>query len=373
MSCRAFRLALLTGVASAMIGCTGTPKPSPVALQALSSQVPVRQLWATRVGAGSASLRPAVAEALVVVAARSGDVTALDATTGERRWQADAGTPLSAGVGFDGRFAAVVTERNELVVFDQGKLAWRAPLGSRVVTAPLVAGERVFIHGIDRSVAAFDALNGRRLWANQRPGDPLTLAQPGVLLPVQDLLVASIGTRLVALDATRGVARQEWSIATPRGLNEVERLADVVGPLARLDDALCARAYQHAVGCVSTRTGKLLWTKPAGGYNGLASTGRVVVGADASDRVTAWDPADGKVAWTNESLLYHELGSPAALAKALVFGAKDGVLHFLSPQDGRPIARFGTDGSAITAAPVRAGQALIAVTQKGGVFAFQAD
>jgi len=37
------------------------------------------------------------------------------------------------------------------------------------------------VMGVDRIVHAFDALDGRRLWSYQRPGEALTLAQPGVL------------------------------------------------------------------------------------------------------------------------------------------------------------------------------------------------
>jgi outer membrane protein assembly factor BamB len=47
-----------------------------------------------------------------------------------------------------------------------------------VVTAPLVAGERVFVVGVDRSVQAFDAATGRLLWVMRRPGDALTWGRP---------------------------------------------------------------------------------------------------------------------------------------------------------------------------------------------------
>ena len=74
-------------------------------------------------------------------------------------------------------------------VLDAGKLLWRKPVGTKVVTAPLVAGERIFVLGVDRRVIAWDALDGRKLWQQQRPGEPLRLAHrplprpgPGQLL-----------------------------------------------------------------------------------------------------------------------------------------------------------------------------------------------
>ena len=97
----------------------------------------------------------------------------------------------------------MVTREGELVVFDQGSVKWRKALGTRVTTAPLVAGERVFVLGVDRAVQAFDVLDGRKLWVMKRPGDPLTLAQSGVLSAFKDTLVVGQGPRgyVLGLDA----------------------------------------------------------------------------------------------------------------------------------------------------------------------------
>jgi outer membrane protein assembly factor BamB len=90
-------------------------------------------------------------------------------------------------VGSDGRHAAVVTNDNELQVFDQGKWLWTERLPGRVITPPLVAGERVFVQAVDRSVRGYDALDGRWLWQYQRPGgEPLALATSGVLGAFRD-------------------------------------------------------------------------------------------------------------------------------------------------------------------------------------------
>jgi len=52
-----------------------------------------------------------------------------------------------------------------------GKELWRQHVESAVVTAPFVGGERVFVLGVDRSVIAFDAIDGHRLWTYARPGE----------------------------------------------------------------------------------------------------------------------------------------------------------------------------------------------------------
>ncbi|MNL72311.1 Outer membrane protein assembly factor BamB precursor [compost metagenome] len=52
-------------------------------------------------------------------------------------------------------------------------------------------------------------------------------------------------------------------------------------------------------------------------------------------------------------------------------GDFEGYVHFLSREDGQVIARMKTDGSAITAAPVVAGQTLVIQTRDGDVYGFQ--
>src|SRR5205823_1854176 len=176
-----------------------------------------------------------------------------------------------AGVGSDGRFAAVVTRDGELVTLEAGRVLWRKPLALRITTAPLVAGERVFVLAGDRSLHAFDALDGTRLWEVRRPSDPLTLAQAGVLAPFKDTLLAGQGSRLAGLDPLNGDLRWEVPVGSPRGTNEVERLADLVAPAARVGDVICVRSFQASVGCVNPERGTLAWNKTVGGTDGIAA------------------------------------------------------------------------------------------------------
>lgn len=45
----------------------------------------------------------------------------------------------------------------------------------------------------------------------------------------------------------------------------------------------------------------------------------------------------------------------------------------MSREDGSPLNRLSTDGSAVVATPVVAGQTLVVVTRSGGVFGFTPD
>jgi outer membrane protein assembly factor BamB len=361
-----------------LAGCASTEKPKPTPLEAVSSpQLPGRQLWKQSIGDVGFPLAVAVHGTSLTVADDGGHLFSFEADTGRELWRASVGDKLSAGVGGDGRISAVVSRDNELIVLDGGKPAWRKRLSSRVVTSPLVAGERVFVLGIDRSVQAFDAFDGRKLWTYQKASDALTLAQPGVLMPFKDTLLVGQGSRLVGLDPTLGTVRWDPSLATPRGTNEVERLADLVGPAARTGDMVCARAFQAAVACVNAERGSLLWSRNAVGTDGVAVDEQLVFGADASDRATAWRISDGSVAWTLERLLYRGLTAPlfvqAGTAGAFVVGDSEGFVHWLSRDGGTTLLRMPTDGEPIRVTPVKVGVITVVVTAEGGVFAFRTE
>ncbi|HEX3140289.1 MAG TPA: PQQ-binding-like beta-propeller repeat protein, partial [Rhizobacter sp.] len=206
-----------------------------------------------------------------------------------------------------------------------------------------------------------------------RPAEALILSSPGVLMPFKDTLVVGQGAKMTGLDPLRGALRWETTVASPRGTNEVERLADLVGPAARVGDVICARAFQSAVGCVNAERGSTLWSRNAGGVIGVGADSEMVVGTDASDRITAWRATDGGVAWTIEKLLYRNLSAPLVAGKAFVMGDVDGMVHWFVRDTGEAVLRMPTDGSAIKTTPVASGLTLLVVTSGGGLFAFRPE
>ena len=367
------RIAILLALAVSLSGCSlfGPGRPKPKALEPITPSIAVRSLWSQNIGPVQFAMTVAVDGTTVTVASSDGHVTAIDAASGKVLWSGDVHGHIAAGVGSDGRTAAVVTREGELVVLEAGQVKWRKALGVRVATAPLVAGGRVFVLAVDRAVQAFDGQDGTRIWQVPRSGDPLTLADAGVLTAFKNTLIVGQGPRLAGIDPVSSVVRWEVPIGSPRGANEVERLADLIGPALRIGDTFCARSFQAAVGCVDAEKGNLIWTKTVGGNDAIGGDAEFVFGADASDRLTAWKTADGEVAWTSDALLYHILSAPAVLGDSVVFGDAEGTLHFLSRRKGVAQLRLKTDGSGIEVPPVVVGGVLVVVTRSGVMSAYR--
>lgn len=377
-SIRAVAAVCAISAAVALAGCSMLPtsmggaaeKPKPAELPPNAALIAVRAAWTARVGEVGLPLTVNVRGSTVTLAGSDGTVAAIDAATGRDLWRANVGGPLAAGVGSDGKVTAVVTRANELVALDSGKEIWRKKLTAVAYTAPFVAGARVFVLTADRAVTGYDGQTGRKLWSQQRPGEPLVLRQGGVMLAVGNTLVVGLSGRMVGLDPLTGAVRWEAPLASPRGINDVERLVDLVGSVARDGDTVCARAFQTAVGCVNAARGAVLWTKPSNGNEGLSGDGRLVFGTEADGKVVAWKSENGERAWITDRLQYRALTAPLSLGRSVVIGDNTGLVHMLSREDGTPLNRLTTDGSPVAAAPVVAGNTLVVVTRNGGVYGF---
>lgn len=371
---QACRLGVLVMLVGTLAACAGPEKPKPADLGPNTQLIGIRSAWSSSIGSVGFPLHVQVIGNSLFVAGSDGVVAAIDARTGGDVWRTALGTALSAGVGSDGHYVAVVSRENELIILAAGREIWRQKLGAVTLTAPLVAGDRVFVLSTDRSVASFDAASGRKLWQlQQRSGDALVLGQSGLILAVGDTLVVGLGGRLVGMNPQNGNVRWDAPIANSRGTNEVERLVDLVAGVSRVGDQVCVRAFQSAVGCVDADKGRLVWSKPASGSTGLYGDETTVLGTESDGKVQAWRRIDGERLWTSERLRYRSLTAPLLAGRSVVVGDESGTLHFLALQDGEPLNRVPTDGSPLASAPVLIGQTVVAVTQRGGIFGFRPE
>ena len=119
---------------SALLAACADDVAKPTPLEPLEAKIAGHEVWklslssfgtlnALAGNAGFGSQGAVAAGNNLVIAALNGVLVSVDAATGKENWRADAGGRLSAGVGSDGRFTAVVTRDGDLVTLDGGKVA----------------------------------------------------------------------------------------------------------------------------------------------------------------------------------------------------------------------------------------------------------
>ena len=349
---------------------SGPTPPKPASLPPVSGGLSIHQAWSVQLGAVDDHLRLSGAKGLLAMGSAKGQLRVVDAQTGALRWQAQT-RAIGAGVGFDGQRVALINDINQLEVWVEGKRVWMQPLTARGFTPPLVAGERVFALTADRQLHAFDALTGRNLWSQVGSGEPLVLQSPGLLAAWGNTLLVGWGERLVGVEPLSGRAQWDIALTMARGTNEIERLRDAVAGVHAAGGVVCARSFNTAVTCGDPTTRQRLWSANRDGVQGVSGNEQAVWATDGSSRITGWSLRDGKEIWTQEALLHRQVTAPVVLGKSLAVGDLDGWVHWLSVDKGAIMARMPTDGSRLLAAPIVVGNTVVALTQRGGVYAWR--
>lgn len=371
LSRRVAQLAVAGSAALVLAGCSafGSGKTELAPLAANAAQYAIQQSWSQDVGRlGDIELTPHVLGQAITVASENGSITSLDSSTGAVLWQTRLRDKLAAGVGSDGDTYAVVSIRNEVIAVRNGEEQWRYRLPARSYTSPFVAGGRVFILTADRTVTALDADNGALIWRTERDSEPLVLQKSGVLLAVRNTLVTGHLGRLSGLSPDSGMEYWEARLITPRGINDIERLVDLVGRYSRIGGDICVQAFQSAIGCINAERGVTRWSQRVNGSVGVDGNASTVFSVENNGRVQAWARNDGQNRWLSDSLQHRSLTAPLALERSVAIGDSTGMLHLLGLDDGKPVNRIQLHRSGLRVAPFLAGSRVIAIANNGTVY-----
>ena len=155
-------------------------------------------------------------------------------------------------------------------------------------------------------------------------------------------------------------------------MHEVERLADLIGPLARVDDEACVRAFQFSVACLELNRGSVRWSRPQAGTQAVAANLQLVVGADSTDRLSAWKADNGDNVWRIDRFVNRGLSAPVLWGDRIAVADAQGYLHILAQADGRTLTRTELDAP-LAGAPKLVRDTLLVVTRRGTVYAFRAN
>ncbi|NBW54752.1 MAG: outer membrane protein assembly factor BamB [Betaproteobacteria bacterium] len=364
-ACSRWILGLLAAV---MLTACGSPKPKPAQIPPIKADKPIQALWQFKMGDDISFVQSLqVVQERLALTSDNGKIAVVNVRNGQTEWRFELKTALSTGAGFDGEHVAAVTLNNELVVLKAGKVLWRSRLTSQSYTQPLVAGERVFMLMADRSILAFDLASGQRLWSQQRPGEPLVLKQNGVLMPFQNTLLVGLGGRLTALNPDNGQVKWDVAVANPRGINDLERLVDLVAKPSRVVNSVCVRAFQSQVGCVDALRGSIVWTRSSVGSQGLDGNDKLLIGTESNGMVQAWSRITGDRVWDTDRLKYRDLTGPLLTSKGIVIGDSGGWLYLLSVADGSLINRVQTSSDGLASTPTALAEGGFAVLTRDGL------
>lgn len=348
------------------------PKMAPLA--PLKNSADLRQQWSVSAGkAGDYIFSPAVVGSAVYVAGRDGQVQKIE--DGKVVWKINAGQTLSSGVGADARLVVVGTPKGDVLAFstETGKPLWQAKVTSEVLAAPTVGDDGVAVKSGDNRVVLLDASDGGRKWIYQRSTPPLSVRSAGApVFSDRYVFVGFPGGKLVALALQNGAPVWEGTVALPKGATELDRVADVVASPVIEGRQVCAVAFQGRVACFDLgQSGAMIWSRDISSATGLALDGRYLFVTDEKGAVHALDRLSGSSLWKQDKLLNRRVSGPAVRRGAVAVADAEGLVHFLSREDGSFIGRLKTDGTPVRAPVQLLGSGFLVQTGGGNVSAIE--
>lgn len=369
----------------------------------------LRPLWRFT-AEGPVTGTPAIADGVAYIGSYDGTLYALDAETGQARWEyvtganafeRDMQVPLgiSGSAAISGHLVIVGDANAVLHGVDRlsGKAVWRtsvesAPNGS-IWSSPVVWEGTVFVGvasvakepGFRGSIVTLDRATGAIRWQTYMTPEGVdgagVFAVPAIDVERRMLFAATQNAytarpapyghviSMVALDANSGVVR--WSFAAPPNDGQTSPTADVgisASPgLVSIErdgnprDLVIEGQKSGVLWALDWETGELVWRTtisppgPLGGMEGTAAISAEGIVVPAT-RWAAWSaPASGLVSGVDPvdgTVRWTlDLERPAAAAVTIVndialFATLDGVLHAVTVRDGQSVATFDLETSA---------------------------
>lgn len=351
----------------------------PLELVEFEPTLVVGKVWSQGIGSGldkaGRQLRPVFSSGTLYAADYKGQLIAVDAENGRKRWEVKTKLPFTGGPGVSGNLLLMGSENGEVYAFNasDGSQLWSAIVTSEVLAAPAEADGVVVVRCIDGRIFGLDADTGRRLWIYDHNVPLLTLrGNAPTLLRAGVAFIGYDGGQVVALRIDDGTLIWEQSLVTIEGRTELERLSDIDGQLVFIASDLLVSSYKNRLASLAADSGRLLWFKDISSATGVTVNRVNLALSDKDGNVWLLDRRNGAEFWRHAQLLRRGLTRPVFYGSFVVVGDADGYLHWINISDGLFAAREKVGGKGFSGPPVVVGNTLYVMTKKGELVAFRA-
>ncbi|WP_051086851.1 outer membrane protein assembly factor BamB [Psychrobacter lutiphocae] len=286
----------------------------------------------------------------LVVAGSSGKVESYN-ISGQNLWSVDLKEDIVGGVAFDGasQTAIVTTKSARVIAFDSvsGNIRWQTKIDGTVLAPALIHNNRVILSGNDGIMYGLSLQTGATIWqfATQSPSISVRGTAKPTLLDNQTVLLATADGRLHGVDIESGIPQWNRRVGIPTGASEIQRMTDIDGTPTVDQGQLFAVSYSGQLLAADLATGQVSFLQEAASRNRVAVTNDTVIVTTLDGTVKAFSRQSGEMLWENKDLAYRKLSNPERVGNYIAVGDLDGVVHFLSPQDGQIVSRSQSKGA----------------------------
>ena len=271
----------------------------------------------------------------------SGNVSSINASTGDRNWSIELNflaSGTSAGFGLvvvsdiDGNVIAVdQNDRSKLWSTNvKGEVLSKVAIDAKVVVVKTGSGELL---GLDRE-------NGEILWSYRSKLPLLTVRGSSSPVIVDDLVYVSFDNgRLGVFELNSGFQVWDGAISYVKGVSELENLIDSDSSPVVDGGLIYTTNYQGNLNIFDTAQKRSVWSyETSSFYSPIVSRGMLTI-VEANSGLRSFALKTLQESWTNDDYINRDLSNAVSYKGSLVVGDFEGYVHVIDTLNGKTIGR----------------------------------
>jgi outer membrane protein assembly factor BamB len=371
--------AVLAATLCLVAACSKKSPEQPAKLAPIRTTLRVQHLWSASVAdRGAKQLRLGLGLAVdgdrVFASGHRGEVAAFDLESGRTLWHVNTRLPLGGGPAVRGNLVVVGATDGHVAALNaaDGRTLWTVLINGAVIAPPAISDNVVAVRSVDGKLRGLSPTDGHELWEADQDVPSLSLRGTSSPVIAGDLIICGFDNgKVLAVNSGDGSQAWQATVSAPHGRTEIQRLADVDGPVDVAGKDVYAVGYHGNVTMLALESGQTWWAHKGSSYRGLALGKDALYMATADGDVLALNRTNGSVIWSQPALRYRGLTAVAVGADAVVTADFQGYVHFLDKRTGAFIARVRSGRLRVSNPPIVEGNEVVVINDGGRISAYR--
>jgi len=260
----------------------------------------------------------------------------------------------------------------EIVALDaaSGDERWQVAVTSEVLGSPAVGGGKVLVQTVNGKLTALSAATGATEWVIQQSMPALSVRGTSSPVIARGRVVSGFDNgRVASYDLDDGGVLWNVLMEPPSGRTELDRLIDVDASPVVVGNDVYAAAYQGRIGAIDLDSGRLLWSRELSAHSGFSVDVGAIYVANQRSELVALSRGSGRELWRRKDLRNRDVTGPAILGNSVVVGDFEGFAHWFDLATGELQARVKAGGERFTSQPLVHDGVAYVMNDAGSIYA----
>ena len=271
----------------------------------------------------------------------SGNVSSINASTGDRNWSIELNF-LASGTSAGFGLVVVSDIDGNVIAVDQndGSKLWSTNVKGEVLSKVAIDAKVVVVKTGSGELLGLDKENGEILWSYRSKLPLLTVRGSSSPVIVDDLVYVSFDNgRLGVFELNSGFQVWDGAISYVKGVSELENLIDSDSSPVVDGGLIYTTNYQGNLNIFDTAQKRSVWSyETSSFYSPIVSRGMLTI-VEANSGLRSFALKTLQESWINEDYINRDLSNAVSYKGSLVVGDFEGYVHVIDTLNGKTIGR----------------------------------